>query len=193
MRNKTYSPPSRLITTACFLALAGVAVPLQAGTISGSFDGVSTITPTGTPGVFTQSFSGDGTDDTYGAFTASTTSVVDFSSPPKIIFSDGKFMQIFPDGSFFGTSSGMGTASGSGTASFTVEFVITGGSGIFAEDVGKATVTGTITSTGPTSESITASYVGTITTVPEPSTLFLLAAGITGLVVRKHRLARHAR
>jgi ABC-type antimicrobial peptide transport system permease subunit len=37
------------------------------GRISGTFDGVSTLTSTGTPSVFAQSFSGDGDNTTYGS------------------------------------------------------------------------------------------------------------------------------
>jgi len=79
----------------------------------------------------------------------------------------------------FGTSTGTGTANGAGSATFTIGFVITGGTGIFDEAEGEVTLTGTITQTGPTTEAIrNGSYTGSFTIVPEPSTLGLFGAGL---------------
>ena len=44
----------------------GLAGPVSRGSLSGTFEGDSTLTPTGTQGIFTQNFTGDGTDATYG-------------------------------------------------------------------------------------------------------------------------------
>ena len=156
-------------------SLAWLMVPAQASSISGAFDGVATLTPTGTPGVFIQNFSGDGTDATYGAFTATSQSTVDFTSPPVITITNGMLTEIFAGGSLFGTGSGSGHASGLGTATFTIDFVITGGTGIFEHQTGDAIITGTITQTSPTTEAIDATYSGTL--VPEPSSVSLLLLG----------------
>src|SRR5262249_24836894 len=61
-----------------------LAVPALAQSITGSFDGVGTLTPTGTSGIFIQNFVGDGTDTLFGAFTATSQSTVDFTNPPFI-------------------------------------------------------------------------------------------------------------
>jgi hypothetical protein len=169
--------------------LWSVAVPVQAGSISGTFDGDATLTPTGTPGIYTQNFTGDGDDTTYGSFTPTSQSTIDFSNPPHILISDGMLSDAFAGGTLFGTDSGSGTASGTGTATFTIDFAITGGTGIFAGATGEATLAGTITQTSPTTETISnGSYTGSISTSPEPSTLILLAGGLGLWLVGKNRL-----
>jgi hypothetical protein len=161
------------------VSIAWLAMPALAGEISGSFDGTATLTPTGTPGVFIQNFAGDGTDNTYGAFDVSSMSTVDFSNAPNIVITNGMLLQTFNDGTLFGTGSGGGTASGHGTATFFIDFVITGGTGIFAGDHGEAMITGDITQTGPLTEAISnATYTGRLVT-PEPSSLMLLGFGVT--------------
>jgi len=160
-------------------AITWVAVPMQASTISGTFDGTGTLTPTGTPGVFIQNFTGDGTDTTYGAFDAMSQSTVDFSNPPNIAITNAMLTQIFPQGKLFGKGSGSGTGNGHGTATFTADFVITGGTGIFEHDHGEIILTGTITQTSPTTVVVSdASYTGTLVT-PEASSLVLLLLGAT--------------
>ncbi|MFI5381249.1 MAG: hypothetical protein ACHRHE_18280 [Tepidisphaerales bacterium] len=157
-------------TVVALVALLGFALPVRGGSIAGTLSGDSTLTPTATPGIFVQNLTGDGNDTTFGLFTPQSTSTIDFSNPPHIIISDGTFTDTFANGTLFGTSSGTGTASGHGTATVTLDFVFTGGTGIFAGDTGTARFTGTITSTGPTTESITGSYVGSLnTSVPSPA------------------------
>lgn len=160
-------------------AITWVAVPVQAGTISGTFDGTGTLMPTGTPGMFIENFTGDGTDTTYGAFDAMSQSRVDFSNPPNIVITNAMLTQIFLQGELFGKGSGSGTGNGHGTATFTANFVITGGTGIFEHDHGEITLTGTITQTSPTTIAVSdASYTGTLVT-PEPASLVLLLLGAT--------------
>jgi hypothetical protein len=100
-----------LLVVVVMVGLAGLA---HAGSLSGTFDGDATITATGTPGIYTQSFTGDGDDVTYGSFTPTSTSTVDFSNPPQIHFTDGMLLMTFTQGTLFGTSSGTGTANGTG-------------------------------------------------------------------------------
>ena len=165
------------------VALAGLIAPAHAGSIMGTFDGDSTLTPTGTPGVYIQNFSGDGMDTTYGAFTPSSTSTIDFSHPPHVKISNSMILETFSNGTLFGTGSGNGTANGKGTATFSVLFVITGGTGIFAGDTGEVTLHGTITQTSPTTEVISdGTYTGQL--VPEPGSFALLAPAVAlGAVV----------
>ena len=139
----------RLYTLLLFAVTLCLIVPAYADSISGTFDGNATLTPTGTTGVYIQNFSGDGTDDRYGAFDVTSMSTVDFSNPPNITFTDGMLLETFGGGTLFGTGSGTGMANGHGMATFTIDFVITGGTGIFFGDHGSATITGDITQTGP--------------------------------------------
>lgn len=167
--------------------LAAIVVPVQAGIISGTFDGNSTLTPTATPGIFTQNFSGDGDDSIFGSFTATSTSTIDFSHPPSILVSDAMLMETFGDGTLIGAGTGSGTGNGHGMATFTFDFLITEGTGIFKGDTGGVTVSGTITQTSPTTESVNTSFTGSLTTVPEPSALILLPAGFVALGLGRRR------
>ncbi len=162
--------------TLLFLSVAWLIVPAQAGSLLGTFDGVGTLTPTNTPGVFIQNFVGDGTDATFGAFNATSQSTVDFTNPPNIVITNAMLTDVFAGGTFFGTGSGSGLANGQGSATFTSNFIITGGTGIFEHETGTVTITGTITQTGQLTEAIDASYTGNIGT-PEPSSMSLLLLG----------------
>ena len=184
----------RLVTVPILvlMSLWGLAASASAGLLSGTFDGDATLTPV-SPGIYTQSFTGDGDDVTYGAFTPSSTSTIDFSKPPQILISDGMLLMTFTQGNLFGTGSGGGTASGNGTATFTIDFVITGGTGLFAGALGEATLMGTITQTSPTTETISnGTYTGSFV-VPEPSTLILLSPAVAlGAVVLVRQRRRKA-
>jgi hypothetical protein len=177
------APLLLLVITVCLI------VPAYAGSIEGSFDGTATLTPTNTPGVFIQNFMGDGTDHTFGAFDVTSMSTVDFSNPPNIVITNGMLSQVFSDGTLFGTGTGSGLANGNGMATFTLDFVITGGTGIFFGDHGTATIIGDITQTGPLTETISnATYRGTLVT-PEPSSLGLLFVGASmsyRFLVKRH-------
>ena len=180
-------------TLVALVVMGGLVVPIQGGQISGTFEGDSTLTPTSPVGVFVQTFTGEGDDTIFGSFTAQSQSLIDFSKPPAITIAHGMLFEIFSQGTLFGTTSGSGTASGLGTATVTVDFVITGGTGLFAGDTGEATLTATLTSTSTTTESITGSYSGSLSLVPEPSSLALLAPALAvGAVVMVRRRRREA-
>jgi len=174
------------VTVICLMAMVWLAGPALAQSITGSFDGVGTLTPTMTTGIYIDNFVGDGTDDTYGAFDATSMSTVDFSNPPLILITNGVLSEVFMNGTLFGTGSGSGTANGHGMATFMIDFVITGGTGVFEHLHGDAMITGTITQTGPLTEAVDATYTGTLVT-PEPSSLSLvfLGAGFGYRLVRK--------
>ena len=179
-------------TLVALVVMGGLVVPIQGGQISGTFEGDSTLTPASPPGFFVQTFTGEGDDTIFGSFTAQSQSLIDFSNSPNILL-NGMLFEIFPQGTLFGTTSGSGTASGHGTATVTVDFVITGGTGLFAGDTGEATLTATLTSTSTTTESITGSYSGSLSLVPEPSSLALLAPSLAvGAVVVVRRRRRKA-
>jgi hypothetical protein len=99
-----------------------------------------------------------------------------------LLISDGAFTEVFAQGNLFGTSSGEGRASGQGTATVALDLVFTGGTGFFAGFTGEGTATETITRNSPTTESLTGTYNGTLTSaVPEPSTWAMLLLGFAGL------------
>jgi hypothetical protein len=180
-------------TLTALVVMGGLASPVHAGPISGSFSGNSVFTPTGTPGVLIQNFTGGGTDTTYGPFTFLSLSTVDFTNPPSIVISNGSFTETFAIGSLFGTSSGTGTANGNGTASLLLNLVVTGGTFAFERFTGNATITGMITLTSPTTGATGGTYAGTLrdTDIPEPSTLAIVGAGIMGLgALRRRRKAK---
>jgi hypothetical protein len=169
------------------LLVGGFAAQVHAGPISGSLSGDGTLTPAGAPDIFNQNYTGDGTDTTFGPFTLETVSTVDLSHLPDIVVSDGMFTQTFSLGTLFGTSSGEGTVNARGTATFTGDAMITGGTGIFEGAIGEIISPQTLIRTGPTTTSGSGTYVGTLSIVPEPSSLAFLASGTLVLLYRRRR------
>ena len=101
-------------------------------------------------------------------------SIVDFSSPPAISVNNGTLTETFAEGTLFGE----GTTSGTGIGTATAEWVFTGGTGLFTDATGEGTVLQTIVKTGPTTASGSATYTGTLSLVPEPGSLALLATAV---------------
>ena len=157
-------------------AMVWLTTPAIAQSLSGSFDGVGTLTQTVTTGIYIQNFTGDGADDTYGAFDAASQGMIDFTNPPHIVITDTMWSQTFSDGVLFGNGSGTGTGNGHGMATFMIDLTITGGTGTFEGLHGDVIVTGTITQTSPLSDAVDATYTGNLVT-PEPSSLSLLLLG----------------
>src|SRR5215469_13758718 len=106
-----FSSPRAAYATALFFAvLLLFTLPAQASSFSGNFDGNATLTPTGTPGVFIQNFTGDGTDNIFGAFDVTSMSTIDFTNPPHITFTNGMITETYMSGVLMAKGSGTGTA-----------------------------------------------------------------------------------
>jgi hypothetical protein len=175
--------PSITLPFVALVVLGGLVAPARAGSVSGNLSGDTVLTPIA-PHVFLQSFSGEGDDTLLGSFTMQSQSTVDLSNPLDIVISNGTCSQTYSEGILYGISAGSGTTTGMGTGTFEIEIMFTGGTGLFAGVTGEVTVTGTIVSTGPTTGAITASYVGTLSSVPEPGGLALLTPAVAaGAVV----------
>ena len=174
-------------TLFALVMMGSLAVPVQADSIpdSGTVTGNSTLTPTGILGVFGSNFTGSGVDSVFGAFTATNTGITIFSSSTAFTIS-GTFTDIFAGGTVFGTFTENGTATGA-TSTITIDTVTTGGTGIFAGANGESTVMGTNTSTN--TPMFTGTYTGFFT-IPEPSSLALMLAGIGLLPLMRKRLGR---
>lgn len=171
--------------------LGGLAAPVQADSTSstGTLTGTTTLTPTATLGVFQESFAGSGVDSVSGPFTGTNMGTLTFTSLTTFI-SSGTFVDVFSDGTLFGTFTGSGTEVGGGVTDVTNIALFTGGTGIFADVTGgQGTTIGTSTATGL----LTASFTGTSTGFvisPEPESLGLLIAGIGLLPLMRKRFAR---
>jgi PEP-CTERM motif len=181
---------SLIATLIAVVFVGSLAVPVRADSAStGTLTGTGTTTPTSTLGVFDSSFTGSGTNSVSGPFTTTNMGTLTFTSLTTFIAS-GTFVDVFSDGTLFGTFTDNGTEVGGGVADVTIITLFTGGTGIFADVTGgEATVTGTSTATSSTTSSFTGTSTGFITT-PEPSSLGLLLAGIGLMFVLQKRIGQ---
>ncbi|MBC7842892.1 MAG: PEP-CTERM sorting domain-containing protein [Gemmatimonadaceae bacterium] len=107
---------------------------------------------------------------------------------------NGLFSFLFAGGNtFFGTATGrvvLPPVEGKTTNTF--EYLITGGTGQFAGATGRLHVEGAVTFNPDGTTDNTFRYIGTISTVPEPSTALLVGAGLAGLgmCARQRRAGR---
>jgi len=105
---------------------------------------------------------------------------------PNFSFNQGMFDLVStdtPGDSLFGIYSGTASVQG-GLLDFTSTLSVTGGTGLFAND------SGTLFSVGALNENtgaFSASFSGSVTTVPEPSAIFLIATGIAVLWLTRQR------
>ena len=176
-------------TLFALVMMCGLAVPVQANSTptSGTVTGNSTLTATADPLVFDTNFTGSGVDMASGNFTATNMGTTKFNSTFTSFTSSGTFIDVFAGGTVFGTFTENGTVTGATTSTITIDSVTTGGTGMFLGDTGESIVMGTNTTSS--SPMFTGTYTGFINTVPEPSSLALMLAGIGLLPLMRKRLA----
>jgi hypothetical protein len=190
-------PMNGLLVSITFILAAGVAAAADAAVLqfSGSFQNV---TPPGAPGgrcgpppILTLTFAPEATSgvSNLGAFTVSASHCV-LPTPPVTNYGDGEFTWFFGSGDeLHGTYTGVFTILPGGTAQTVQNYLVTGGAGRFNGASGAFQHQGTV-AFGPggvtTGE---ATFEGSITTVPEPSTwgMMLLGFGAMGAAVRQKR------
>jgi len=133
----------------------------------------------------------------FGNFTGSQSHCIDTAPPvavgaPDVPYYDGRFVYSFASGdTLTGTYSGLLTNAGMGIVGNVQNFIVTGGSGLFAAATGSFLGTGQLRFTGgPPSATLTISRgVINVAAVPEPASWALLIAGFgtTGVALRRRR------
>lgn len=141
----------------------------------------------GPPNVLIDGIAGVGTSN-LGAFATVESNCL---NPATGSLFGGLFTFRFGDGStFFGTGTGTVVLPPiGGVAPNAFVYVVTGGTGRFAGATGRLESDGQVRFGPDGTTSNTFAYRGTITTVPEPSTVLLVGAGLVGLagVARRRR------
>jgi hypothetical protein len=180
---------SLAVTLVALVVMGALAVPVQADTtaVSGTLTGTSTLTPTGTLGVYDETFTGSGVDSVSGPYTTTNTSTITFSNPTTFT-SVGMFIDVLAGGTLFGTFTSKGNITGVDTSTITFDTVM-GGTGAFAGDTGKITVIGT--NTPSDTPPFNGNYTGFIVTAPEPSSVALMLLGVGLAFVLRKRIGHH--
>jgi hypothetical protein len=167
--------------SATLIALAALVLPVQASTISttGNYTGtvINNLTMVGLDFVGTQTVSGTGNISPLGSysFTAGNDATF-FGSTLTNTITNGTFTDIFGGGTLFGTYTGHGTSNATDTTE-TLNYIVTGGTGVFLGYTGSSHGTANIDNIG----TISYTGMGTLTTTPIPSTWLMLLSGLVGL------------
>ena len=187
----------RNLTTASLFLLAAMALPAAASPVAFSGSTDNTNAP-GAPGgrcapALTVSIGPGGTSGTsnFGDFSFSASHCI--ASPPPASYFGGEFDFMFTNGDqLLGTYTGTLTATADPTVFDNVQsYVVTGGTGHFADATGTFTGIGTVTRAPGLPAMSEQTFSGTLNGVPEPVTLFVFGAGLFGLAAtrRRRRLA----
>jgi hypothetical protein len=175
--------------SATLIALAALVLPVQASTISisGNYTGtvISNLTIVGPNSVGTQTVSGAGNLAPFGSFTFTASNDATFFGPTFVsnTLTNGIFTDTFGGGTLFGTYTGNGLSNPSNTTEL-LNYVFTGGTGVFLGDTGSSHGTANIINgTG----AISYTGMGSLTTTPIPSTRLMLLSGLVGLAFFVYR------
>ena len=109
------------------------------------FTGQAMFTPTSTPGVFVNTFAGEGLASHLGRVEVSVTEIIDLTSPSgAVVQRDGRMTMNAANGDALRWSySGAGTSpDAGGDLTFSGTYTVTGGTGRFADASGRGTYTG---------------------------------------------------
>jgi len=183
----------RNLATVSLLLFAAMASPASASPVA-FFGTTDNTNVPGAPGgrcapALTVSIGPGGTSGTsnFGDFSFTANHCI--ASPPPANYFDGVFDFMFTDGDqLLGTYTGTLTATSDPTVFDNVQsYVVTGGTGHFADATGTFAGTGTVTRVPGLPAMAEQTFSGTLDGVPEPVTLFVFGAGLFGVAATRKR------